>query len=284
MNIAYVLLVHKSPELVERLVRRLSSPGSFFFIHVDGKVPLDAYRRLSTLPGVRLVEARVPVRWGGFSIVQATINGLRAARAAGPFGTYAVLSGQDYPLVGTEALTDFFARHADRSFIDHRADLPDWWASVRDRVEQYHLPDATFRGKDRLAELASRVLPRRTPPLPGTLYGGPGATWFTLSPAAATELLDTLDQRPELSRFGRYTWGADEFFLQSLVMAGTQAAGVHLRSLWYMDWSAGRASPEVLTLAHRPALEAATDCLFVRKVDLPQSAALLDWLDGRAKG
>ncbi len=73
MKIAHLMLVHNNPRLQDRGTRTLSSKGCAFFIHVDQKANI---REFSGICGDNIFfsEQRIPVYWGEFSQVDATIR------------------------------------------------------------------------------------------------------------------------------------------------------------------------------------------------------------------
>ena len=98
MKIAYLMLVHNNPHLQKRAIEMLSSDGCGFFIHVDAKSDI---RPFSGICGehVTFVEPRIPVYWGEFSIVEATMRLMRRALDCPQGYDYFVfLQGSDYPL------------------------------------------------------------------------------------------------------------------------------------------------------------------------------------------
>ena len=112
VRLAYLLLVHEQPEQVERIVDALWEPQHHFLVHVDMKpasentlVALKAFVRRARAAGrtnVHLMadEFRKAVSWGGFNVVQATLNGIHYATADMDldFHWMVPMSGYTYPL------------------------------------------------------------------------------------------------------------------------------------------------------------------------------------------
>jgi hypothetical protein len=118
MKVAYLILAHNTPRHLSRLVAALTSESSGFFIHVDRKSNEDDFRSAEG-PGVHFAEERVAVYWGDFSQVEATLVILRAALAdPRDFDRFVLLSGSDYPLRSASYIEQFFARNADKEFIN----------------------------------------------------------------------------------------------------------------------------------------------------------------------
>jgi len=101
-KIAYILLCHKNPDRVIDQARLLISAGDYLVIHMDGNAPQAAYARVEeALRGeahVRMAE-RVKCGWGHWSLVQATLNGLKLAEEAFPDAThFSLISGDCMPI------------------------------------------------------------------------------------------------------------------------------------------------------------------------------------------
>jgi len=101
MRLCYFLLVHESPQQVMRLVGALEEGDRHtFVVHVDAKASSDdtfaaLQRFAASKPHVHvMVNGRTSVSWGGFNVVQATLNGLGYILDAGiPFDWIATMSG-----------------------------------------------------------------------------------------------------------------------------------------------------------------------------------------------
>src|SRR4051794_35629299 len=77
MKIGYIITAHTLPDQLVRLVRRLESDNSRFFIHVDGRAPDEVMsvvkRELAGRADVQLVR-RHRVHWASFSQLQAVLE------------------------------------------------------------------------------------------------------------------------------------------------------------------------------------------------------------------
>ena len=98
MRIAYLILTHKNPGLLKRAIGVLSTELSAFFVHVDSKADV---REFSGIRGknISFSEERLPVYWGDFSQVEATMRLMRQGLESSARADYFVfLQGSDYPL------------------------------------------------------------------------------------------------------------------------------------------------------------------------------------------
>jgi len=110
MKICYIILSHKSPELLSRLIERLSTPDVSFVIHIDNKVKIQSFKeRLSNFSHQIFYSARVNSDWGDISLVKATLNCIEEIFKNKIQFEYAIMmSGQDYPIKSNKYLHDFF--------------------------------------------------------------------------------------------------------------------------------------------------------------------------------
>src|SRR5947207_15811512 len=203
MNIAYIVSAYKNPDQVVRLIRRLDDEHVRLFVHVDKKTSDDEYGRmagpLSELPHVRFLE-RHDCYWGGFGHVRATLKGIEAALSGGFDFDYAVLlTGQDYPLMTSARIGEFFQNSGGRSFMAYFA-LPtdEWEGGGRDRIERWHI-----RLGSRRYEIAPhpRIGVRRRFPLGLQPFGG--SAYWCLSRRSVEYVDGFVRQNPSFIRFFR---------------------------------------------------------------------------------
>ena len=74
MRIAYLIIAHDQPDHLHRMVKALDCDGGGFYIHIDNKVELSAFRpEMLEKENVHFLRTRVDVQWMGFSLVEATL-------------------------------------------------------------------------------------------------------------------------------------------------------------------------------------------------------------------
>jgi len=279
MRLAHLILAHKNSEQVARLIQALAHEQFDFYIHLDAKADFREFEHLAALPRVTFIQQRYLVRWGSYSIVEATVQGVREILASGiSYDFINLLSGQDYPIKPANTIYRFFAQNPGRSFFAYEAQGSEWWQHAVKRVEQYHTVYYQFRLQYVLQNLLNKLLPKRQFPLPYALYGGAYGTWWTMSKECAEYLVAFLDQDPKLQRFSRFTWGADEFLITTILMNSPLKDTIVNDSYRYIDWSGGGANPKLLTVADAPALSS-SDRLFARKFDTDQDVKILNIID-----
>lgn len=293
MKLAFLVLVHKQPDQVARLLDRLADPDTLFFVHVGFAEPdiHDELRsRLAGRADVRFLPRR-RMHWGGFSLVRVLLDGLDAMFETAPDLHYALaISGQDYPLKPNEWMRAYLREHAGMSFLDHfRMPLEEYregsldWTLQRgglDRIEYWHL-----HRHGRHVRFPNRLvpLPRRPRRLPAGLVPYGGQAWWCLSRETLDYVRRFVRDRPDVLRFFRFVDVPDESLFQTILLNSPLADTIVNDDLRYIVWQRGVSHPDVLTKDDFPAL-AATDDFFGRKFDVAVDAELLDRVDAELLG
>lgn len=267
MKIAYLILAHAHPQQVGRLTERLAAPGVCFYLHIDANTPAATFAAMQaevarcTAP-VTWIE-RQPCRWGGFSLVDATLRLMQAALADG-CDWLILLSGQDYPLKPNSAIAGHLANSGKAGFID----LQDPGAfDVRYRHEAWHFETLNGKPLGKLLQKTQRGLNRiglrRPLPVPLTEIRA-GSQWWMLSAPACHWLLDFCTAHPRLIAFFYRTLVPDEMFFQTLLWYSPLREQLCPDPLRLIEWDSGSWSPRTFTEADLPQLLAAP-ALFARK-------------------
>ena len=141
----YLILAHKNPLQLSRMIERLDDGASKFFIHLDAKTPIEPFAACLEGAHIRFIEPRERCVWGDFSIVQATIRLMEAASEEQ--GVFILMSGQDYPIQSKAYINDFLERNKEFDFIEIEP-LEEKWKPkmVKDKLEHYHILHSEERG------------------------------------------------------------------------------------------------------------------------------------------
>jgi len=275
MRIAHLILAHKNPPQLERLIRALRHPSSDMYIHVDMKSDITPFRYLTENNDVFLVQRRTSIYWAGYGTIQATINGFREIVPKG-YDYINVISAQDFPLTSAASVYNYIRDRRGKEFITCES-IEDEWTEAAHRVRLYHFINWRIPGKYRLADLANKILPARKYPLDHKIVGR--ANWFTLTNAAAGYLLEFLDSHPKVTRYYKYCWGADEFIFATTLYNSSFRDQI-VNNLVYVDWSApeSKGHPKILRSEDFDALTRSGK-LFARKFDANVDATIIDRLE-----
>ncbi len=286
MNIAYLILAHTNPFQLKRLIKRLYTKNTWFFIHLDSKIPLttDFSNLCSEIPHAVYISRRSNVRWGAFSVVQAILYSLKEITEFGTVFDYVVLmSGTDYPIKDNMLIFSYFKENCGHEFIHYRK-LPivQYPEGRMDRVWYYYDYDNYYsefgsRGSTFYeAEMRARSIKRNF--IDG-MQPYHGSMWWCLSLSCIKYILKLVDNDNEIMNYFRYTKFSDEQFFQTLVMNSPFADKAPSINLWYLDWSiADSPHPKTLNTEDLNAL-LTSGCLYARKLDNECSSKLMDTID-----
>ena len=288
MSTAYVVISHRQPEQVLRLIRtlRTGSPSSTVVLHHDDRfVALDS----SALDGVERVLPPTPVAWGWTSQLDMLLRCLRHTLERVEFEWLVVLSGQDYPLRPLADSERELREGAFDAYLETVPVAPPAWSRAETdefarryfyRYRAVRPPGALTR---RAVSAARPLLTLRDMPW-GTALGvrgrGPGvpvrrgSDWLTLSRRAVEAVVSA---PPELVRHYRRTLSPTES-LPHTVLAADPTMRLSGDTRRFTAWASGAPNPSVLGIGDLDALRASGND-FARKFDPDVDARVLDALD-----
>ncbi len=274
MRIAHLILTHKNPGQLARLVNALDHPSCDCFVHIDKKTPIEPFLPLGKNANVHFIKNRTPVYWAAYGTIQATINGFEEILPLG-YDYINVISGQDFPLKPAGEIYRYISDRKGTEFITCQS-IEGEWKQAAARVRKYHLINYRIPGRFRLEKIINKLLPERKFPFDHHIVGR--ANWFTLSREAITYSLDFLKKHPELVRYYKLCWGADEFIFSTILYNSGFRERI-VENLVYVDWT-GRTDghPRILGIEDLPRLKS-TDKLFARKFDEQVDGIILDELE-----
>lgn len=278
MLAANIITVYKQPKLVETLLRTMQHACFHFYLHIDRKADMRQFEYLAELPNVFFVNKRLDIKWAGYSMVEALVCGMRQALNSGhSYDCITHLSGQCLPLKPVQELCNYYKANKGKILLSCSPAPNAWWDQARRRTENYHFHQFNFRGKYRLGNVVSRLLPKRKSP--GLeLYGGPQGAYWTITPGAAQYVCDVLQTNRKVIRFFQYVWGPDEIVVNSLIMNSPFRSQVINRNDRYIDWSGGGGHPKTLTTEDFDRI-INSRCLFARKFDMDTDPNVVELLE-----
>ncbi|CAN0074699.1 unnamed protein product, partial [Scytosiphon promiscuus] len=293
VRLVYVLLAHDEPAQVVRLVDALDDTEgrdrTWFVIHIDAKAD-DVQEELKEAfidraNVIVMEEGRLDVAWGGFNVVQASLNAVALALEREiPFHWLWILSGTTYPVVSNDAIRQKLSSHHPESIFMEVKPSP-------------HKPASTtwhyFVECDSALHRIGRNL------IPRGLEMFVGSQWLAMPPSAARWLMEDKGLVPRYREYSKHIVVADENFLPTVIknspFCGNLVSSnlVHVQFDRYehtLDREDRRAdkclmpnpdhcgrSPATMTLDYLSVLEHSS-MLFARKFD-PRDSEVFDVLD-----
>jgi hypothetical protein len=282
MRVAFLILAHKTPKQLERLIQAMDHPAFDYYIHVDKKAAAEPFAYLSKMDRVFLLHNTIKVFWGRYSLVQATLNGIAEILTRGEYDYIHVMSAQDFPIKPAGYIYQYFCDRKGTEFITclRESDQHEWWKDAAIHTWRYNFHNWRVPGKYRLQVLVNKLLPAPRYPIPGHEVVG-HSNWFTLTGRSARYLLDFLERNPRVVRFFKFVWGADELIFSTVIFNSPYRDRIE-ENLVYIDWSEKVANPKMLGAQDFPALMA-SDKLFARKFDIGVDESVVGMLETRLR-
>eukprot|EP00903_Cladosiphon_okamuranus_P012640 g11825.t1 len=293
VRLVYVLLAHDNPAQTIRLVNALDDTSgrgrTCFVIHIDTKaedMQKEMLEVFADRPNVIVMEEdRLDVAWGGFNVVQASLNAVAIVLEREiPFHWLWILSGTTYPIASNDDIRAKLASHHPESIF----------MEVKSAV---HKPASTtwhyfVECDSTLHRIGRNLVPRGL-----DMYVG--SQWLAMPPSAARWLMEDRGLVPKYREYAKHIVVADENFLPTLIKNSPLCANLVASNLVHVQFDryehtldredrrldkclmpnpdhCGR-SPATMTLDYLSVLEHSS-MLFARKFD-PNDTEVFDVLD-----
>ncbi len=310
MEISYIILAHKNPLQLWRLIQRLKEPWTKFYIHIDKEIDIRPF--ITSIPpddDIQFLQdtKRESGTWGDIGIVKGTLNAMTQIVKENKSGTCVLLSGQDYPLVKNQEIRSFFLKNPKTGFIDlFPVPHKDWVNKGLIRINRYKINKSNNRGhylflpsvfekdfyktetlgklnylrksgkkKDLLKIFKKRKFPDYLKP-----YGG--SAYFALPTNTVEDILNFIDDHPDYLTYHNYTLSADEVFFHSIIGYLEKQNKIRIKpSLTYVNWSKKESPlPATFNITDFEELEEASKIqLFARKFDYEVDMEILNKID-----
>ena len=310
MDINYIILAHKNPEQLKRLIESLQDNWVRFYIHIDRNISKEPFENhLKNIPNLYFLKdhERMPGIWGDIGIVEGTINAMKRIIQDNRKGYTILLSGQDYPLKNNLYIRRFFEKSSTSAYITlYPLPSTNIKGGGMERITKYKINKATSRGyflllsslfekdfytKETLGKLnylrktgkwkelkkifIKRKFPKNIKPYAGGVY-------CALSIKIIKKILAFIGSHPNYLEYHRYTLCADEIFFHSIIPYLQKNQSIKIeRSLTYVNWNRPSGPlPVTFRIEDFTELkEASKDHLFARKFNAAIDKEVLDKID-----
>ena len=234
MNIAYLISAHTDAPQLARLIEALH-PDAEFFVHIDRKSDIRPFQEAINAKNVHFIENRIDVRWGTLIEVEYQMALIRAAvEFPRHFDRIFFLSGMDYPLWSNEHITKWLEEQGNREILHGICMNTD--AIQGAQRKQYTRSRPLFhlfnnKWNQRLSILCRKALValyyrKRLYFKVGNetwdLYKG--SAWWCISEELAAYVLRMYQERPEICRYFRDSFGQAETLIQTIAFNSPQWA------------------------------------------------------------
>lgn len=244
MKIAYLILAHNNFEHLKRLIDALNDDNCFFYIHIDKKstlpLNLDGYENLI------IIDKREQVFWGGYSIVQATINLLEFSFHHRQNDYFVLLSGLDYPIRSRMILYKLL--NDNKEYIDISKGFSSH--KPKERFSKFYITNYNSRQINfttlfyKLIQKAINIFFNRT--IPYEIYTG--GQWFICTNHCIAYVLEYISNNKEYCDFFSKVFIPDESFFHTII-GNSRFYENCSRCLTYADWTV-KPAPGNITNKH----------------------------------
>jgi len=294
MKITYLILAHRYPDQLFRLVDRLDNTGVNFLIHIDKKVDDQTYNRMTdhfkSNTNIFFIK-RYKCYWAGFGIAQATFQGLKESLDRNlSFDYLCLMSGQDYPIKTNDYIKSYLEKHRGKSFINTVPFPNPLWtrhAGGFDRIQnwyyinannQYGFPHKLFSSRPTLTGIISstlgKLIPKRKFPSAYKPYGG--AQFWALHKNHVEYVVNNIAENPDYFNFFKQVMVPDEILFQTIMGNHPNINEEAVNdTLHFLEWNRKGAT---LMMEDKENI-AKTNHLFARKFDTNVDGEIMDWID-----
>jgi hypothetical protein len=274
MKLAFLILAHKNPTQVQRLVDYLLENDCAVFIHIDKKNFLEFQEFIEFNSERRQLHmySKYKVYWGSFNQIKATFYLLEEALKLSQWDFVTLLSGQDVPIKGLYEFKEFLSSHRENSFFSyHPVPEPQKFEGNGglDRVELFWFTDFNKRTGFFFNKLnvILHFIQKKTGILrkpARQLYGG--SNWFTLNREMAQFAINYIKNNERYFKSFKNTRCADEIILQTILLNSQYKEAIINDCLRYIDWKTGPEFPKVFKVSDISELTT-NNAYFARKFD-----------------
>lgn len=304
----YIILAHRNPKQLARMIDKLDDGQAYFYIHLDLRVKIDDFQKDINKPNVFFISKREKCFWGDFSIVKATLNLMEAVKNDNRKGFVILMSGQDYPIKNQVEINKFLSVNKDYNFIEIIPIEKKWKKKVvKDKIFHYHILHSSKRSdsnsyapffhtnikqkirilthflKGRLSFTNLKKLfqlPERKPIFPKQYAG---SQWWAFNEQTFQKMVFYLRENKEnLEDYYKFTSSPDEIFFHSVLMHLQESdVGIKIKpSVTYVNWDRkGCQLPVLFQSSDLQELEQQKDKLFARKFDVEIDSEIFNLLD-----
>jgi hypothetical protein len=246
MRIAYLMVAHDNPHVLERAISALNGEDCSFFIHIDRKANIHDFLSIKG-KNVFFIQKRIRVHWGEFSQVQAILLLLRKALATRDYDYFCLLSGSDYPLRSGNYIRGFLKDNRGLEFISMvKVPAP---GKPLARINTIRFPSNKPVRQFLFRLLATFDLAQRDYRKYFDLEPYAGETWWALSQNACKFILGFSDRNRHVERYFQHSFASDESFFHT-ILGNSEFKTRIRRSLHYTDWASQGSHPAMINDRH----------------------------------
>ena len=294
MSIGFVLLTHHQPHQIDRLLAQLNKMFNYppIVCHHDFDKCALSVDHLSK--NIKFVRPHLKTKWGDFSIVDATVQGIKLLyESDNSPDWFILLSGSDYPIKTAQAILEELNSNQYDAYINHEKirykvyqENPKisliWQKLAYERYCGLKLFSIPFLGKrpysrDLEIRIDHPLITQFFMPFTDNFSCFVGDQWFYANRRSAEYIIQFHQQNNAITSHYRRRMFADESYFQT-ILANADHLKLKNDNYRYVDWSTKAAHPKTMELNDLPRL-LASPAHFARKFNLDVDREIFDQLD-----
>ncbi len=245
MKVANIIIAHKYPAQLARMIKAFEHESVHHFIHLDAKADINSFLFIEKLPRVKFITKRCSVNWAGFGGVQCTLNAFEEVLESGiDFDYVNLITGQDYPIKPIQNFLDFLTLNRDKDFFQFQHAETEWLEAVH-RFRRYHLTELNIKGRYRFENLINFLMPKRKVVNTYEIYGR--SAYFTITLDCVKFIQASLAQNIDYIKYFKTVWAPDEMFFQTLLLNSIWKDKIVNNNLRHIEWFPKVANPKIFT-------------------------------------
>src|ERR1035437_582329 len=228
MKHGFLISSYKNVQNIDELIKYIDTADSFFFIHVDKKIPAfddPIIQNLRKKSNVVLLNNRVTVNWGGFSHLEAIISLVKEGLKNKDIAYFHLLSDSCFTIKPHDAFFNFFNLNNGKEFIEFvKLPASNWAGGGLNRLHYYHMHDLiNIKGKlnRRIEEyfvyLQKVIKIKRNIHAGFESYYG-GGTYWSLSRDFLNYAVEYLTNHPSFYSIFKHSFCAEEIFFHTILL------------------------------------------------------------------
>lgn len=284
MKHAFLILAHKNPEQLGRLVTYLVDKDCHVLIHIDQKSisEFNDFREKFVSDDRIRIYSEYKVYWGSFNQIRASHLLLEESLKHFKFDYVHLISGQDLLIKKMDQLNDFLVQGNGQDFVHvFNSENSNSWSGDggTERMRLFWITDYSDSFKFFFSKLNVLIhFFQRTfkfyRKISFKMNGG--TNWYSLSRTTSEGVVSYVKKNPEfLGRF-KNTRCADEIFLASILMNAGLEKKVNSNYLRYIDWQTGPEYPRTFRKEDFERLKSVQNVFFARKFDEKTDNFIID--------
>lgn len=268
-EIAILIIAHKNQPQLELLLNSLVNDFDLY-VHIDNRSAINKDELIAKYPQIRFYS-KLHVVWGGYSLSACSLFLFQQAWKE-KYKYYALISGQDIPLLSNKEITDFIYTNDSSYIVSDKLPIAHWaYNGGINRYELYWEHDVTgtslwdtFQKKviGNIRKLQLKYNIRRSFYKGMEVYGG--SNWGLLRYDAMDYLISFIDKNPGFMKSLKYCFCTDELWIQTIL--ATFNCKIKNEQITYLDWGTGPEYPRTLRIEDYEKI-IKSSCPFARKFD-----------------